>query len=93
MAITCVRCNSDRIAHVDAKCDLCLISILDKERDGYVPDDMGIGGGSVVTLVYCMECGQMMGKFPLPVSEMEKDKVKAEEPLDKGLIENLLKGI
>lgn len=72
MAITCARCDSDRIACVEAKCsDLCNVWVLDKEHDGYVPHDLGIGGGDNVEFSYCMNCGQMMGTFPLPLAEIE----------------------
>jgi hypothetical protein len=94
MAITCARCGSDRIAYVFARCgDQCSINIIDKEHNGPVPEDMGIGAGNRIEFSYCMGCGQMMGKFPVPPSEMEVGKIQSAEPLDKGLIENLLRGI
>lgn len=69
----CQRCESDRIVDVTAKCsDLSAGSIHGNEWDGYVPDDLGVGGGDYVDIVYCMECGQLQGKFPLPKSELER---------------------
>jgi hypothetical protein len=78
----CTRCNSQRIAQLTAKCsDLCSIGIegTTKEHDGYVPKDMNIGGGDYVCLNYCLECGQIQGKFPLPTTELEEN-----EDLDDG---------
>lgn len=46
------------------------------EQFGYVPRDLGIGGGDFVRFSVCLECGTMqhpVGKspFPLPVSQYE----------------------
>jgi len=38
---------------------------------GYVPDDIGIGGNDYVKFKYCLNCGQIQGKFPIPESELE----------------------
>ncbi len=44
---SCQECDSKRVAHVNGKTsDLCRIELSGKERDGYVPSDMAIGGGS-----------------------------------------------
>jgi hypothetical protein len=88
--ITCARCGSERIACVSANSAKCNIWILDKEYDGPVPDDVGLGKGGLMEFSYCMECGQMMGAFPIPPAKMER--VKLAEPLDKDMIEKLLKG-
>lgn len=70
----CQTCNSSRIADVSAKCnDLCVVEIGDSEHDGYVPDDMGIGKGDYVELKFCLDCGQIQGKFPLPTTKLEED--------------------
>jgi hypothetical protein len=45
------------------------------EHHGYVPRDLGIGGGDYVKLSYCLDCGQIQpGKtdFPLPVTGLEE---------------------
>jgi hypothetical protein len=90
MAITCARCGSERIADVNAKCsDLCNIWVRDKEHNGYVPGDLGIGGGDYVEFSFCMGCGQMMGKFPLPPAKIEADKM--EKPLDEDFLKGLFK--
>lgn len=77
--MACSKCNSIRIASVNAKCsDLCNVEIVvDKntiaDHDGYVPDDIGCGGGSYVELEYCLDCGQMQGTWPKPKTEMEEE--------------------
>jgi hypothetical protein len=43
---------------------------------GYVPDDLGLGfthgGGDHVTFSYCLNCGQMQGRFPLKLTKIEQ---------------------
>ena len=69
----CQKCNSKRILDVNAKCsDLCHVTLNGKENDGYVPDDLGIGGGDYVEFKLCLDCGQIQGKFPLPKTELEE---------------------
>jgi hypothetical protein len=70
--MACQKCEGERIVNINAKCsDLCFASIGDKEKDGYVPDDMGVGGGDYVEFSMCLECGQVQGNFPLPKSRLE----------------------
>lgn len=74
--MNCRNCNSTRIANVNAKAsDLFFVSIGDKEEDGYLPRDMGIGGGDYLKMSYCLDCGQIQGKFPLPKVELEEKEV------------------
>lgn len=81
--MACKRCKSERLANVGAKCsDLCSVTIGDAEHDGYVPDDIGIGGGDYVELEYCLDCGQIQGEFPLPTSKMEEKSTDDEEDED-----------
>lgn len=72
--MSCTKCNSNRISSVTAKCsDCCSISVGETEQDGYVPDDLGIGGNDYIEFQWCLDCGTIQGNFPLPVSEIEKD--------------------
>ena len=69
----CNRCHSRRMALVRAKCsDLCQVFVGDAKRDGYAPYDMNIGGGDDVSFEYCLDCGQMRGEWPLPVTTVER---------------------
>jgi hypothetical protein len=34
---------------------------------GYVPSCLGVGEGDYVEFEYCLDCGQIMGKFPVEV--------------------------
>jgi hypothetical protein len=78
----CRNCQSERVADVSAKCsDCCNVSIGAAEEDGYVPRDIGIGGGDYINFSYCLECGQLQGKFPLASAEIEKES--SEDPEDK----------
>jgi hypothetical protein len=69
----CQKCESNRILVVNAKCsDLCAVSLNGAEKNGYVPDDLGIGGGDYIEFRLCLHCGQIQGKFPLPLAEIEE---------------------
>lgn len=74
---TC-KCGSNRIAHVNAKCsDMCNVYMVnsDHSQSDYVPKDMGFYGdgyGDYVEFDYCLDCGQMQGKFPLKKTALEK---------------------
>lgn len=65
--MACQKCSSDKIFSVTAKCtDLCfVVSDTGKEHDGYVPENIGIGGGDYVRIKYCIDCGQIQGTFPI----------------------------
>ncbi len=68
----CQKCNSKRIASIGGKCsDCCGVDVLHHSRSGYVPGDMGIGGGDYIEFDYCLDCGQIQGNFPLPPCELE----------------------
>lgn len=72
--MSCLKCNSNRIAFVTAKCsDCCSVEVGGLDQQGYVPDDIGIGGGDYIEFKWCLDCGQIQNKFPLPVSGIEED--------------------
>jgi hypothetical protein len=59
-----------------AKCSDCFGCTLGGiDHDGYVPDDIGIGGGDYISITYCMDCGRLRGTFPIPPSQMEEDSL------------------
>jgi len=63
----CQSCKADRVISVSAKCsDLFWMRWpKGKEQDGYVPRFLGIGGGDYVEFSYCLDCGQIQGKWPV----------------------------
>ena len=70
---TCQRCGAPRLARVLARCsDMCSIDLAGKHRSGYVPRDLGVGGGDDVHFIYCLDCGQIQGTFPLPPTGSEQ---------------------
>lgn len=73
--MTC-RCGSSRTAGVSAKCsDMCVVTVGMNQKEGYVPRDMGIGGGDYIKFSWCLNCGQIqgLGKFPVGRTELEGD--------------------
>jgi hypothetical protein len=64
--MNCRNCKSDRIIQVIAKCkDLCYIKFKEKEKGGYVPYDLGIGGEDYIKFSYCADCGMIQDEFPI----------------------------
>lgn len=71
--MNCQRCQSSRIAEINSKSsDGNFTSIGDKELDGYVPCDMGIGCSDYIEFEYCLDCGQIQGQFPIKETDLEK---------------------
>ena len=85
----CQRCKSERVARISGKVnDLCWISLGEKESNGYPSHDFGIVGGDYIIgaagcdcikFEYCLNCGQIQGKFPLPLTTLETDKEDEED--------------
>ena len=69
----CNNCDSTRMVEVNAKCGgTCTTEVNGLPcEDYYVPEDMGIGGGDYLRFKYCLECGQMGGQFPVPLTAIE----------------------
>ncbi len=62
----CQRCASERICSIYAKSsDLNSGDIAGVEFDGYVPHDVGIGGGDSVEIDWCLQCGHIQGEWPI----------------------------
>lgn len=73
--MSCQRCGSDRVAEIGAKCsDCCGMNYKNYNHDGYVPGDLGIGGGDYVEFKWCLECGQIQGEFPVADPELEDEE-------------------
>ena len=74
----CDNCASPRIAQINAKCsDLCFVDIGGTEHDGYVPRDMGIGGGDYLEIDLCLNCGHVQGEWPLARTTLERKAHKS----------------
>ena len=77
--MTCKNCKSTRVASVSAKCSDCCSVIYDDgySEEGYVPRDIGIGGGDYLEFKYCLDCGMIQDDFPLPkVNEQENEEAE-----------------
>lgn len=53
---------------------MCSIDLAGKHAHGYVPRDLGIGGGDAIHFIYCLDCGQIQGKFPVPPTAIEEGR-------------------
>lgn len=73
--MTCQQCKSQRVASVSSFGRDCqnfdLLSSRKDAHTGYLPNDIGLGGGDYLKFRYCLDCGQIQGKFPLPPTEFE----------------------
>ena len=71
----CQKCKSERLCSVYGKsADCSRVEIGNVEHLGYIPYHLGVGGGDDIEFVFCMDCGQLQGKFPLPVHELEQQE-------------------
>jgi hypothetical protein len=65
----------DAMARVLANCmDMSSVDLPGKHHSGYLPRDLGICGDDV-HFVYCLDWGQIQGKFPLPLTGIEQGRV------------------
>jgi hypothetical protein len=65
-------CRSHRVADVYGKCSgNSSYTLGDKDRDGYLPSDMGVCYTDEITFSYCLDCGQIQGTWPLPRTKFE----------------------
>lgn len=70
--MVCRHCGSERILSVYAKCsDRCQVIMGDIDEEGYVPEDLGIGGGDCVHFDMCLDCGMNQNEFPLAPTLLE----------------------
>lgn len=73
--MACQRCKSERVGSISAKCnDTFGFAMGDVRAEGYVKSSLGIGSGDYVEFSYCLDCGQLRGQFPLPMTEGEITK-------------------
>lgn len=74
----CQRCDSDRILYAFSHGRDCqTVEIRGTEHDGYMPQDLGIGGGDEMAIKVCLDCGQLQGKWPLPKASLELDDAES----------------
>lgn len=75
--MACKRCKSERLVSVCGKTsDQC--SLVEREtgkgRYGYVYGGIGLGNESedYIEFTYCLNCGQMQGRFPVSKTAVSK---------------------
>lgn len=60
---------------INAKCNDCVFTMIKgATRNGYAPRDIGLPAafGDYLKVDYCLDCGQLRGDFPVPLTEMEE---------------------
>ena len=80
----CQTCHKDRIVNVGCKHSDMFWTKSAKfaDYDGYSPEDMGITSGDYgdyLDFAYCLNCGQIQGRWPLPETWLEKGQ-KGDRP-------------
>jgi hypothetical protein len=81
--MACKNCKTEHLVIVDAKCsDLCNVDYKGQSKQGYVPDDMGIGGGNYIKFSYCPNCGMMNGDFPINVNLKDEEYIDEDDLLE-----------
>jgi len=74
----CFICGEKDLVSVSAKCsDMCCVSYKNQESLGYVPENIGIGGGDYINFEYCPKCGSISGEFPITI-KLKKDEEEVE---------------
>jgi len=69
----CDACGGNRILSVYAKCsDRCVVHFKEHSNEGYVPNDLPIGGGDDIEFEVCLDCGKVQGEFPVPDPEFSE---------------------
>ncbi len=68
MGDKCKQCKGGRFASISAKSsDRNSGQVDGVDFEGYVPDNIGIGGGDYIWVEWCLDCGQIVGAFPAAV--------------------------
>ncbi len=62
-----MHCKSKRIASIAGKTSDCFsLSYLGIDKEGYVPYNLGIGGGDYIEFNLCLDCGRIQSTdFPI----------------------------
>ena len=62
MAYQCDKCSSDRLLTIGGKVsDMFNASFKTADYEGYVPHDLGVGGGDYIEVEICLDCGKVQG--------------------------------
>lgn len=73
-ATSCQRCSYPRVITIQSHAvDMHSARVGTREHDGYLPHDLGLGGGDDLRVTYCLHCGQIQGEFPLSPCALEDD--------------------
>jgi hypothetical protein len=75
----CKRCSSDRVVCVDSYYDELTFIVREHAYYDFTPADAKLGGTSYFHFLLCMNCGQVQGTFPLPLTRFETDVITVEK--------------
>lgn len=72
----CQRCDSDRLARIIITSkDRNVLIVARRTTEGYPPVGFGLGGGGDdLEFVWCLDCGQIQGDWPVYPQDEEDEK-------------------
>jgi hypothetical protein len=76
----CQRCQNDRLLWICVKTRDGFSGVIkDKAYSGYIPPDIGINDEFMDYLQFhfCLNCGQVQGNYPLPITMIEKGEIES----------------
>jgi len=85
---TCIHCGAARVLDVVVKCsDAAMLRMNGISHDGYMPHNLGLGGGDYLEFAVCLECARLQRTGPVghtkfdPPARRKKSTRKAGVPL------------
>jgi len=83
MAYECDGCSSDRLLSINGKVsDMFSADFKNADYQGYVPHDLGVGGGDYIKMKICLNCGKVQGvskaedpEFYIDLTEDDEDYI------------------
>jgi hypothetical protein len=67
----CTRCDSKKILHVTAKFKSSMINVAGVNYHNHIPPFMNMGKGNDLDMKMCVNCGQLIGEWPMKKPEKE----------------------
>ena len=80
---SCDSCSSDRLLSIGGKVsDMFNAEYKNVSYNGYVPDDLGVGGGDYLEMDICLDCGKVQDILKAADPEFFTDAEESEDEDD-----------